>query len=418
MNSRYQNQKSSPAIAGLDMGSHRINVVIAKNNSNGYPEILGASSVVSRGIRKGVVINLEHAAMATTAAIEQAELQAGVTVDSVLLGVSGGHIASTSSQGLIAVPNNREITLDDVQRVIEAATTVIIPPDREIIHVLPEEFSVDSEKGIKDPVGMIGSRLEVKVHIITVAATSVNNLIKSVYKAGFNTSDIFLKSLAATHAILNEEEKEEGCVLVDIGAGTTDFVVFLDGGMKHNGQLSIGGGHVTNDISYGLKTTTHIAEHIKCAYGSAIAEKINIQDQFEMPNPSGRSDRIESTRLLVEIIQPRLEEILFLVNEDLEKTGLKPYLSSGVVLTGGVACTENIDNLAMQVFQLPVRIGTPSQVRGLNESVRNPVLSTATGLALYGLRNKPKHGTMTDVDDDKNFQNIVHRIQDWFNEFF
>ncbi|MGL4563036.1 MAG: cell division protein FtsA [Brevinema sp.] len=418
MNSRYSNQASSPAIAGLDMGSHRINVVIAKNNPKGYPEILGAASVPSRGIRKGVIINLEHAAMATTSAIEQAELQAGITVDSVLLGVSGGHIESTTSQGLIAVPNNREITNEDVDRVIETATTIIIPPDREIIHVLPEEFSVDNELGIKDPVGMVGSRLEVKVHIITVAATSVSNLIKSVYKAGFNTADIFLKSLAAATATLNEDEKDEGCVLIDIGAGTTDFVVFLDGGMKHTGQLSIGGTHITNDISYGLKTTTQIAEQIKCNYGSAIAANISLQDQLEIPNPSGKSDRIESRRLLAEIIQPRLEEILFLVNEDLEKTGLKPYLSSGVVLTGGVACTEYIDDLAMQIFQLPVRIGIPSQLRGLNEFIRTPILSTATGLALYGLRHSPKHGTMSGPDDDKNFQNIVHRIQDWFNEFF
>ncbi|MGL4366833.1 MAG: cell division protein FtsA [Brevinemataceae bacterium] len=418
MSSKSFNQPNDRIIAGLDMGTGKIAVVISGLDMHNKPEILGVASVPSRGIRKGVVINLEQAAFAAISAIEKAELQAGTTVNSVMLGISGGHIEITKSKAVIAVPTGREINKEDINRVIDAATTVVIPPDREIIHVLPQEFSVDDQKGIKDPIGMLGSRLEVYVHIITVAAASVNNLIKSVYKAGFDTSDIILKSLASSRALIHEEERDEGCLLIDIGAGTTDFIVFLDGGMRHTGQLSIGGSHITNDISYGMKVTMHTAEKIKCQYGSAIAAAVPLQEQFEILNPNGRSERLETRRLLAEIIQPRLEEILFLVNEEIEKTRFKSYLSAGIILTGGVACTENIEELAMEIFNLPVRVGSPINLRGLNEFVRNPSLSTAVGLSLYGLQHKPQIGSMSSPDEDKNFQNIVQRIQGWFNEFF
>lgn len=411
------NQQPLSSISiGLDMGSSKTSAVIIRTNNN-QPEIIGTASLPSRGIRKGVIVNLEQAALVTTAVIEQAELQAGTTVDSVILGISGGHIESTKSRGIIAI--QREISSDDVHRVIEAATSIVIPPDREIIHVLPQSFSVDDEQDIKDPVGMVGSRLEVYVHIITVAASSVNNLIKSVYKAGFDTADIILKPLAAAKALIKEQEKEEGCILIDIGASTTNFVIFTDGGIKHSGQLSIGGSHITSDISYGMKTTMHIAEQIKCAYGVAIAESVSMHDQIEIPTPNGRTERIESRRLLCEIIQPRLEEILFLLNEEIEKTGLRSYLSSGVVLTGGVSNTYYIEDLATEIFNLPVRIGLPVSFRGLDESIKNPSFSTATGLALYGIQQvAPKLGNITSPDEEKNFQKIVYRIQDWFNEFF
>jgi cell division protein FtsA len=274
---------------------------------------------------------------------------------------------------------------------------------------------------------MAGSRLEVQVNIITVAASSINNLIKSVYKAGFNTADIVLKSLATSRAVLKEEEKEEGCILVDIGSGTTNFMIYSENGIKHTGQLSIGGAHITNDISYGMKTTAHIAEQIKCDFGAAIADMVPLQAQIEILSPNGKTERVESRRLIAEIIQPRLEEILFLVNEEIEKTGLKPHLSAGIILTGGVASTEFIENLAEEIFQLPVRIGVPSKLRGLNEFINNPFYATATGLALYGLQysqqNSPqkvvnKLGPMGSPDEDKNFQTIVSRIQGWFNEFF
>ncbi|MGL5956250.1 MAG: cell division protein FtsA [Brevinema sp.] len=399
---------------GLDMGSSKISAVIIRSGTQ--PEIIGAASLPSRGIRKGVIVNLEQAALVTTAVIEQAELQAGVTVDSVILGISGGHIEATKSKGIIAI--QKEISSADIQRVIEAATTIIIPPDREIIHVLPQSFSVDDEHEIKDPVGMVGSRLEVHVHIITVAASSVNNLIKSVYKAGFDTADIILKPLAAARALIKEEEKEDGCILVDIGASTTNFVIFTDGGIKHTGQISIGGSYITNDISYGMKTTMHIAEQIKCTYGAALAGIIPMHDQLEIPTPNGRTERIESRRLLCEIIQPRLEEILFLINEEIEKTGFKSQLSGGVILTGGVAYTNYIEDLATEIFNLPVRVGIPLHFRGLDEFIKNPSFSTATGLALYGLQQSPKLGNISSPDEEKNFQKIVYRIQDWFNEFF
>lgn len=415
--STKKNQHSA-VLAGLDMGTNKICAVISRMNHNRQLEILGTGYVPSRGIRKGVVVNLEQAAASAQAAIEKAELQAGLRVDSVLLGISGGHIESTTSKGVIAISVHKEITEHDIQRVIEAAAAVVIPPDREIIHVLPQDFAVDDEPGVKDPVGMTGSRLEVRVHIITVAAASVSNLIKSIYKAGFDTADIILKTLASARAVVSEEEKEDGCVLIDIGGGTTDFVIFLNGGMRHTGQISIGGNHITNDISYGMKTTMHIAEKIKCQFGSAIAAAVPIKEQFEIPNPAGRSERWESRRILAEIIQPRLEEILFLINEEIEKTGLKPRLSAGIILTGGVSCTENIENLATEIFQVPVRIGYPLNISGLNEFVVDPACSTATGLSLYGAHYTPKAGSMSSPDEDRNFQTIVNRIQDWFNEFF
>ena len=406
---------SSTIIAGLDIGSSKTNVVIARLNENNNPEILGAASVPSRGIRKGVIVNLEQAALTVTEVIEKAELQAGVTVESVILGVSGEHIELTKSKGVITIPSQKEITADDIKRVLETATTVIIPPDREIIHVLPQSYSVDDQLGIRDPFGMTGSRLEAHVYIVSVAVTSVKNLIKSVYKAGFNTTDMILKSLAATRALVREEEKDEGCILIDIGASATNYIIFTDGGIKHTGQLSIGGGHITNDISYGMKTTLHIAEQIKCDHGSAIATSIPMQEQLEIPTPNGRTERIESRRLLSEIIQPRLEEILFLINEQIEKTGFKSQLSAGVILTGGVVNTEYIEELAGEIFQLPIRIGIPYQFRGLDEFVKNPSFSTATGLSLYGLQSTPKSDNVSSTEEDKNFQKFVN----WFrNEFF
>ena len=406
---------SSIIVAGLDIGSSKTSVVITRLNDNNNPEILGAASVPSRGIKKGVIVNLEQAALTVTEVIEKAKLQAGVTVDSVILGVSGGHIELTKSKGVITIPSRKEITADDIKRVIETATTIIIPPDKEIIHVIPQSFSVDDQLGIRDPLGMTGSRLEVHVHIVTVAATSVNNLIKSVYKAGFNTSKIVLKPLAATLTLVKEEEKEEGCVLIDIGASTTNYVILTDGGIKYTGQLSIGGSHITNDISYGMKTTVHIAEQIKCDFGSAIATSIPMQEQLEIPTPNGRTDRIESRRLLSEIIQPRLEEILFLINEQIEKTGFKSHLSAGVILTGGVANTEYIEELAGEIFQLPVRIGIPYQFRGLDEFVKDPSFSTATGLSLYGIQNTPKLDNTTSPAEAKKLRKIFSWV---YNDFF
>lgn len=404
--------------AGLDMGSGKVCAVITRLGEQGRPEILSASSIPSRGIRKGVVVNLEQAALSALSALEKAEMQAGVSVEEILLGISGGHIESTRSKGVIAITARKEITSDDMRRVVDAAAAVVIPPDREIIHIIPQEYKVDDEYGVKNPLGMMGSRLEVNVHIITVAATNVSNLIKSVYKAGFDTKDIVLKTLASSLAIISEDEKDEGCCLVDLGAGTTDFVVFLDGGMRHTGQINLGGAYVTSDIAYGLKTTTHIAEQLKCRYGSAVAALVPLKEQIELPNPTGRTERKESRRILAEIIQPRMEEILFLVNQELEKTGLKARLSSGIILTGGGANTEHIETLAGEIFNMPSRVGYPVGVIGLTDQIFDPAFSTAAGLSLYGLKGSHKLSPMSGPDEDKNFQNIVGRIKEWFNEFF
>lgn len=408
-----------PTIAlGLDIGTEKVCAVMACLDETGIATVISAASTPSRGIRKGVVINLDQAAFSAAAAIDKARMLAGADADEIILGISGGHIESTQSKGVIAVSNRRSITDEDVRRVIDAATALVLPPDREIIHTIPQGYKVDDEDGVKNPVGMTGARLEVKVNIITVAAASVSNLIKSVYKAGFETTDISLKTLAASRAILTEDEKDEGCCLIDLGSGSTDYIIFLEGGMRNSGQISLGGGHVTSDIAYGFKTTAPIADQLKRRYGSAVAALVPLTEQMELPNPAGRSRLSEPRRLLAEIIQPRLEEILFLLNEEFEKTGLKSRLGAGVVLTGGGANCEHIETLAAEVFNLPVRVGYPVNMGGISDMVLDPSTSAATGLALSGLKGAVKMTALMGPDDEKNFQTIIGRIKEWFNEFF
>ncbi|MGL5721201.1 MAG: cell division protein FtsA [Brevinema sp.] len=404
--------------AGLDIGTDKVCAVISCLDETGRPSVLSSASVPSRGIRKGVVVNLEQAAVCASAVLEKAQMQAGVQVDDVILGISGGHIESTKSKGVIAVSTRQGITQNDVQRVLDAAAALVLPPDREIIHIIPQGYKVDDEEGVKNPVGMTGSRLEVNVHIITVAAASVSNLIKSVYKAGYETSDIVLKTLASSQAILSEDEKDEGCCLIDLGAGTTDYVIFYEGGMRHTGQIGLGGSHVTSDIAYGLKTTSVLADQLKHRYGCAVATLVPLKEYMELPNPAGRARLTESRRILAEIMQPRIEEILFLLNEEITKTGLKSRLSSGVILTGGGANTEHIETLAAEIFNLPVRVGYPVGIGGLTDLILDPASSTAAGLSLVGLKGAIKMESISGPDEDKNFQTIIGRIKEWFNEFF
>lgn len=409
----------SRIVVGMDIGTTKVCTVVAKINEINELEIMGVGLVPSKGLRKGVVINIDSTSSSIAASVEKAEIQAGIEVKGVYIGISGGHVEGINSKGVIAVPDkNKEITEAEVRRVIDAATAIVIPVDREVVHIIPQEFIVDNQDGIKDPVGMSGIRLEAVVNVITAAATSVNNIVKSLNKAGFEAADIVLEPLASAQAILTEEEKELGVVLIDIGGGTTDYVIFENGSLRKTGIFSIGGSHITNDVAYGLKTPPLAAEEIKRKYGAAIADYVPVEEDIEVPGLGGRTPSIEKRRTLAEIIEPRIEEILTLVKNEIDKYGKKEFLAAGVVLTGGVALTPYIVDLAGEIFDLPVRVGRPLGIKGLKDIVDSPVYSTAVGLALYAQDNMPKLGPTNSRDDEKNFKSIIDRMRDWFNEFF
>ncbi len=409
----------SRILVGMDIGTTKVCSVISKINELNELEIIGVGLVPSKGLRKGVVINIETTAASISSSVEKAEIQAGIEVKGAYIGISGGHVEGITSKGVIAIADkNKEITEADVRRVIDAAMAIVIPVDREVVHVIPQEFIVDNQSGIKNPVGMSGIRLEAIVNIITAAASSINNVVKSVNRAGYETLDIILEPLAAAQAVLTEEEKELGVALVDIGGGTTDYIIFENGSTRKTGVISLGGNQITNDIAFVLKTPTNSAEEIKKRYGAAIADYISEDEEIEIPGLGGRSPTREKRKTLVEVIEARIEEILYLVNQEFEKSGLKPYLPAGVVLTGGVALTPYIVDLASEVFGLPVRIGKPIGIHGLKDIVESPIYSTAVGLALYAKNHLPRLGPVNTKDEEKNFKSIIERIREWFNEFF
>ena len=404
-------------LAGLDIGTTKVCAVIGRLNEYGSVDILGIGVTPSKGLRKGVVVNIESTVQSVATAIEKAELMAGIEVKSVFSGIAGGHIEGKNSKGVVAVSNRSgEITAVEVARVIDAAKAIALPMEREVIHVLPHEFIVDSQEGIKDPIGMNGVRLEAEVHIVTGAVASAQNIVKSVNRAGYVVDDIVLEPLASALATLKDDEKELGVVLVDIGGGTTDVLVYKSGSIRHTNVISMGGNHVTNDISIGLRTPVHSAEEIKKKWGVALSELAEPDEMVEIPSVGGRKPTIMPRQVLAEIIEPRMEEIFFLVKEDLERSDLSDTLSGGIVLTGGASLLEGTDKLAGRVFEMPIRIGMPSDIGGLAEEVSSPEYSTGVGLVLYGLNARPEG--FTDGREEGLFMNIKKRMVSLFDEFF
>lgn len=404
-------------LAGLDIGTTKVCAVIGRMNEYSSVDILGVGVSPSRGLRKGVVVNIESTVQSVAAAIEKAELMAGIEVKSVFAGIAGGHIEGKNSKGVVAVSSRSgEITAVEVARVIDAAKAIALPMEREVIHVLPHEFIVDSQEGIKDPVGMNGVRLEAEVHIVTGAVASAQNIVKSVNRAGYVVDDIVLEPLASALATLKDDEKELGVVLVDIGGGTTDVLVYQSGSIRHTNVISMGGNHVTNDISIGLRTPVHSAEDIKRKWGIALSELAGPDEMVEIPSVGGRKPTIMPRQVLAEIIEPRMEEIFFLVKEDLERSDLGDTLSGGVVLTGGASLLEGTEKLAGRVFEMPVRMGIPSGIGGLAEEVSSPEYSTGVGLVLYGLNARPDG--FVDGREEGLFTNIKKRMVTLFDEFF
>lgn len=407
-------KKLDNLVVGLDIGTTKICAIVG-DVADGQLNIIGLGTAPSQGLRKGVVINIDATVESIRKAVEEAELMAGCEITSVYAGVAGGHIKGMNSHGIIAV-KSQEITPRDVQRVIETASAIAIPLDREVIHVIPQEFIVDDQTGIRDPVGMAGVRLEGKVHIITGAVTSAQNIIKCANKAGLDVNDIILEQLGASEAVLDRDEREIGVALLDIGGGTTDLAIFVGGTIQHTSVIALAGNHVTHDISIGLRTPKQEAERLKIKYGCALASMIRKDETIEVPSVGGRKPRILSRRTLAEIIEPRMEEIFELVNQNLNDSGLADLLGAGIVLTGGGSTMEGTVELAERVFGMPIRLGVPRWIGGLTDLVSSPLYATSVGLALYGSKNL--HQTRFKAQDSNIFKKVLTRMKEWLGEYF
>jgi cell division protein FtsA len=372
-------------IVGLDIGTTKIAAIIAEVDESEQLKIIGLGTSPSEGLKRGVVINLEKTVESIASAVEDAEMMAGVKVNSVYAGIAGDHIRSINSRGVLAVSrSDHEITVADVDKVVEAAKTVALPMDREIIHVLPQEFTVDDQSGIKDPVGMVGVRLETEVHIVTGAVTSAQNIYRSVKKAGLEVLDLVLQPLASSYALLTPDEEELGVALVDLGGGTTDFAIFYDGSIRHTGVVGLGGKNVTNDIAIGLRTPVDRAEEIKKLYGCAMSGLVDSDETIDVPGVGGREPKQISRNVLASIIEPRVEEILSLTLQEMKKSNFHESLAAGVVLTGGGSLMQGIAELTEKILDVPVRTGKPAGMTGLEQMVSSPIYSTGVGLLIYG----------------------------------
>ncbi len=407
--------KQSNLVVGLDIGTTKICVIVGEVTEGGI-DIVGIGSHPSKGLRKGVVVNIDSTVNSIQKALEEAELMAGCEITRVFAGIAGGHIKGFNSHGVIAIKDG-EVTQQDVRRVIDAAKAVSIPMDREVIHVIPQEFIVDDQDGIMDPLGMSGVRLEAKVHIVTGAVTSAQNIIRSAHRAGLDVVDIALQQLASSEATLAPDEKELGVALVDIGGGTTDIAVFHGGSLKHTAVLAVGGNHITSDIAVGLRTPMVEAERIKRRYGCALTSRIEKDETIEVPSVGGRKPRVLSRQILGEIIEPRVQEIFELVHGELMEAGYDSLITSGVVLTGGAVIMDGMTELAEQVFDVPVRRGIPRGIGGLVDVVSSPMYATGVGLVIYGSWHPATEGRFR-VGDRNIFAKVVKAFKKWVEELF
>lgn len=402
-------------LVALDIGTSKVAVVIGEKSENNELSIIGVGTAPSRGLRKGVVINIEATVSSISQAISQAEAMAGCEVSQVYASISGEHIKGFNSTGIVGI-KNREVSQDDIDRVIEAAKAVAIPLDREVLHVLPQEFIIDNQDGIREPLGISGVRLEAHVHIVTGAVASAQNIVKCANRCGLGVKDIVLAPLASAKATLSSEEMELGACVVDIGGGTTDIVVFHGGAVKFTAILPVGGNHITNDIAQGLRTPVLEAEKIKCSHGTTLLSSVNKDDTLEVPSTGGRSARVLSKLVLSEIIEPRVSEIFSLIHRELVRNDMIELLTSGLVLTGGCASLHGMAEVAENVFNLPVRIGMPRGISGLTEIVRNPEYASSAGLLLYAAeQNKlSKGGSFS----KRSIGKVLKRVGGWLGEHF
>ncbi len=408
---------SNDILAGLDLGTTRTVAVVAEPQEDGELRILGWGDAETRGLKKGVVVNLERTIQSIEKAVSAAEKAAEVEIGSVTVAITGDHVKSINSRGVIAVRNpDHEITRNDVERVIEAARAIALPGDREIIHVLPQEFTVDDQSGILDPVGMIGVRLETEVHVITGASTPIQNLLKCVRRAGLDVDDVVLGSVAGSYSVLTQDEMELGAVLVDIGGGTTDVAVFADGGLKHTAVVGVGGANVTNDIAIGLRTPLAAAEAIKRQCASLLAVEGAADEALIVPGVNGRPERSVSREILNSIVRPRMEEVLALSYREVKKTDYWDLLAAGLVLTGGGALLDGTVALAEHLFNLPAKHGVPGGTTGFEEETQSPDMATAVGLLHYAQRQA--EGSGGGFGGRHFIERVSGSVRKWVSEFF
>ena len=405
-------QGNEKIIVGLDIGTTKITAVVGEMLEEDV-NIIGVGSHPSTGLRKGSVVNIESTVDAIKKAVEEAELMAGCDISSVYVGIAGSHIKGFNSHGIIAI-KGREITDQDVERVIDAAKAVAIPTDREILHVIPQEFIVDDMESIQNPVGMTAIRLEAKIHIITGAVSSARNIVKCCNKAGLEVCDIAIESLASGEAVLTDEEKELGCLIADMGGGTTDLALFKDNNLKFIYELTLGGHNLTNDISIGLRTPLPEAEKIKIEHGTCLPESVRSGRTIEVPAVGGRSPKKLSKGILAEILEPRVEEIFSLLKQELFSNGLENAYPAGFVLTGGSVVMNGITEIAESVFGVPVRIGEPDKIGGLKDIVKNPAYATGVGLVIFGSSATCKL-ELKDMDGH-GFKAIINKMKQWFKD--
>ena len=403
-------------VVGLNVGTSKVSAIVGEVTENDSLDIIGIGGTEAKGVRRGVVVNLQAAVESIKKAIEEAELTAGLEIDSVYLGLSGGHAKGFNSRGVVAVAGrNHEITREDVRRAIAAAQAVSLPSGRQILHVLPQDFVVDEQDGIGAPIGMTGARLEVNVHIVTGNSSTTQNIVSCVNRAGVSVVDTVLEQLAAAEAVLTSDEKELGVALVDVGGGTTDFAVFERGSLWHTGAVMLGGGHFTNDIAVGLRTPIPEAEKTKRRSGCALAGLVDEEQTIEVASVGGRQPRIMQRRILADVLQPRAEEIFHQLWDQIRRAGYESSLHAGIVLTGGGSVLDGMPEIADQIFDLPIRRGCPVGVGGLNDHINNPEFATAVGLVMYAHRNQ-----IADRDhiEDGSLNRVAGRLRGLFKEFF
>lgn len=402
-------------IVGLDIGTSKVVAIVGAITDEGVLEIVGIGSHPSRGLKKGVVVNIESTVQSIQRAIEEAELMAGCQIHSVYAGIAGNHIRSLNSHGIVAI-RDREVYQLDLERVIDAAQAVAIPADQKVLHILPQEYVIDTQEGIKEPLGMSGVRLEAKVHLVTCAVNAAQNIEKCIRRCGLEVEDIILEQLASSYAVLTDDERELGVCLVDIGGGTTDIAIFTEGAIRHTGVIPIAGDQVTNDIAMALRTPTQNAEEIKIKYACALTQLAGAEETIKVPSVGERPPRDLSRQALAEVVEPRYDELFTLVQAELRRSGYEDMIAAGIVLTGGTSKMEGVVELAEEIFHTPVRIGTPQDVEGLKDIVRNPIYSTGVGLLQYGL--KQQNGGEIKASKTQQTAGVFSRAKDWFQNNF
>ena len=407
---------SENMIVGLDIGTSKVVAIVGQSSADGTMEIVGIGSQPSRGMKKGVVVDIEATVRSIQRAVEEAELMAGCHIHTVYAGIAGSHVRSLNSHGIVAI-RDREVAQADIDRVIDAAQAVAIPADQKTLHVLPQEYVVDNQEGVREPIGMSGVRLEAKVHLVTCAVNAAQNIEKCVRRCNLEVDDIILEQLASAHAVLTEDERELGVCIVDIGGGTTDIAIFTEGAIRHTANIPIAGDQVTNDIAMALRTPKQHADEIKIKYACALSQLAGADETIKVPSVGDRPPRTLSRQNLAEVVEPRYDELFTLIQAELRRSGFEDLIPGGIVLTGGSSKIEGAVDLAEEIFHMPVRLGSPQGISGLIDVVKNPIYSTAVGLLLYGQRME-KDGTSARALAGGGEVNWVERFKNWFKGNF